>query len=127
MHGYGSCDTHATDDDEGPKAEGRLNNNDWCTCGNCEEMNTDIESYCCQESTLIGDIILDVEKLKCVVDCELFVSTISNQAVLEMCLFGMLQKKMAVDAEGKILPEGLRYAGYRNFLNICRLRFIGKN
>lgn len=127
MHGYGSCDTDATDEDETSHVESRLVSKYWCSCGNCEVMDSEIESYCCQESTIIDDIILSVEKLTCVVDCELFKSTISNQAVLELCSFGMLQKKMAVDEEGKILPEGLRYAGYRNFLNICRLRFIGKN
>ena len=44
-----------------------------------------------------------------------------------MCSFGMIQKCIAIDREGKVKPEGLRYAAYRNFLNICELRFIGKN
>ncbi|KAL5252073.1 hypothetical protein ACHWQZ_G015025 [Mnemiopsis leidyi] len=37
MHGYGSCDTDATDEDETSHLESRLFSKDWCRCGNCEE------------------------------------------------------------------------------------------
>ncbi len=90
-------------------------------------MSSETECYCCQESSHITDLILDVEKVACVTDCELFVNSILNPKMLQMCSFGMLQKKMAVDRDGKIKPEGLRYATYRTFLSICELRFIGKN
>ena len=48
-----------------------------------------------------------------------------------MCSFDMMQKCITVNSEGKVKPEGLRYAAYRIFLNIgggniCELRLIGK-
>lgn len=126
MQGYGSCDTDEEDDKK--VEERRLVDKDlWCRCGNCSLLGTEIECYCCQESSHISNLILDKERLTCVTECELFTNTIGNQKVLEMCSFGMLQKRMHVNSEGKIIPEGLRYAAYRNFLSICELRFIGKN
>ena len=87
----------------------------------------EIECYCCQESTHISELILDTEKVSCVTDCELFSAGISNRKMLQMCSFSMIQKRIPVDKDGNMKLKGLRYAAYRNFLNMCEPRFIGKN
>ena len=125
--GYGSCDT---DEDETDVLCTRAVDKEstlWCRCGNCSVMDTEIECYCCHESTHINELILNAEKIECATQCELFITSICNQKVLEMCSFGMMQKCITVNSEGKVKPEGLRYAAYRIFLNICELRLIGKN
>ena len=127
--GYGSCDTDEEEqcDDSTDNRKVEKTADSWCHCGNCCVMASEIECYCCRESNHITELILDVEKVNCVTDCELFVNSISNLKMLQMYSFGLLQKKVALDKDGKIKPEGLRYAAYRMFLNICELRFIGKN
>lgn len=75
----------------------------------------------------INELILDIENVSCVTDCELFSAGISNRKMLQMCYFSMMQKSIPVNKEGNIKPEELCYAAYRNFLNMCKLRFIGKN
>ena len=128
MQGYKSCDTDEESEGNHNAVSNRLVDQDsWCKCGNCGVLGTEIECYCCQESTHISDLILDNEKIKCVTDCELFSTGICNQKVLQMCSFGMMQKNIPLDSDGNIKPDGLRYAAYRNFLNICELRYIGKN
>jgi len=127
-NGNASCDTD--EDEEVKKDELNLrlvDKGSWCKCGNCDALGTEIECYCCQESTHIRELILDTEKVSCVTDCELFTAGISNRKMLQMCSFGMIQKHIPVDKDGNIKPKGLRHAAYRNFLNMCELRFIGKD
>ena len=126
-HGYGSCDTDEEDEEQDSEVNERLVSKDsWCKCGNCQVLNSEIECYCCRESSHMSNLILDKEDIGCVINCELFTTGICNKKVLQMCSFGMLQKTIPLDKDGNILAKGLRYAAYRNFLNICELRYIGK-
>ena len=49
-----SDDSYTTDqeEEEGTQRKGKK---DWCMCGFCEPMMTEIESYCCQEANEITD------------------------------------------------------------------------
>ena len=56
MAGYGSSDT---DSDIIVDTDNRSNSvEEWCICGNCRDMPTNIERYCCKEITLSNETIL---------------------------------------------------------------------
>ena len=95
----------------------------WCKCSNCVTMESEIECYCCQESSLIFESVLK-ETNKCVTELNVFRKMIEETEVLEVQSFG--QKGVCRDMEGKIKPESLRHIAYGTFLQICSLRFIGK-
>ena len=86
-----------------------------------------IENYCCRESTCLLDSILEAKGIPCVTEYQLFKTAIGNQEVLQLCAFGMDQRKLPVYKNGKIKPEGLRFTAYKNFLNMCGIRWIGKH
>ena len=55
------------------------------------------------------DLILEAKSIPCVTEYELFKTAIGNQEVLELCAFGMDQRKFPVYKNGIIRAEGLRY------------------
>ena len=79
------------------------------------------------ESDLVKETILLPNQIQRVADCELFRSGKADKDMLEMCAFGMQQKTLLVDKDGKVKNDGLRYAAYRNFLNLVQMRNLGKN
>ena len=92
-----------------------------------DPLPSEIENYCCRESTCLLDSILEAKGIPCVTEYQLFKTAIGNQEVLELCAFGMDQRKLPVYKNGKIKPEGLRFTAYKNFLNMCGIRWIGKH
>ena len=93
----------------------------WCKCGHCVTMQSEIECYCCKESSLICDTVLsDTEKI-CVTNVSVFKKTIEDREILELHSNG--QRGISRDGEGKIKAEGFRHVDYSTFLQICSLRF----
>ena len=128
--GYNDYDT---DDDTGsmdidgdqgrfPRIE--LDVSAWCTCNQCITMDSEIECYCCRESSLVSDSVLKETNEECVIKVGLFVKTIEDAEILELQANG--QSGISRDKTGKITSEGLRYTAYVTFLQICSLRFCGK-
>ena len=81
-------------------------------------MDSDFESYCCQESDLICDQIIGDKKVQCVTEIDLFKNVIENKEMLELGAYGAQQKHLPKDTEGNIKPEGLMHTAYRNCLNV---------
>ena len=127
----GSCDTdtdeEGSDIPEGSRLSDIVPIESWCSCGLCIRLPSEIENYCCRESTCLLDSILQAKGIPCVTEYQLFKTAIGNQEVLELCAFGMDQRKLPVYKNGKIKPEGLRFTAYKNFLNMCGIRWIGKH
>ena len=98
--------------------------NNWCICENCRNMATEMESYCCRESTTISDALLSENGNQCVIELDIFKKTIEEPDVLELQAIGNRDVKR--DNEGKIKAEGFRFIAYSTFLKMCSLRFIGK-
>ncbi|XP_063675830.1 uncharacterized protein LOC134812367 [Bolinopsis microptera] len=102
-NGYASCDIDEYEEVKKEEFNLRLVDiGSWCKCGNCAVfLYWARRCYCCQESTHISEIILDIEKVSCVTDCELFSAGISNRKMLQMCSFGMMQKSIPVASTKK--------------------------
>ena len=96
----------------------------WCECGNCRMMETDLECYCCQESTVICDLLMDGEDLMCVTELPIFKRTIEEREVIELQESGM--REVRRDADGQFKPESCRFIAYTTFLQMCSLRLCGK-
>ena len=130
QQGYGSCDTdteeEGSDIPEGYRLSDIVPIESWCSCGLCIRQPSEIENYC-RESTCLLDSILEAKGIPCVTEYQLFKTAIGNQEVLELCAFGMDQRKLSVYKNGKIKPEELRFTAYKNFLNMCGIRWIGKH
>ena len=129
IKGYGSCDTDTDEEEaeEGSRISAQVPIESWCSCGLCIRLPSEIDNYCCRESTCLMDLILEAKSIPCVTEYKLFKTAIGNQEVLELCAFGMDQRKFPVYKNGKIKAEGLRYTAYKNFLNMCGIRWIGKH
>ena len=91
----GSCDTdtdeEGSDIPEGSRLSDIVPIESWCSCGLCIRLPSEIENYCCRESTCLLDSILQAKGIPC---------------VLKLCAFGMDQRKLPVYKNGKIKPEG---------------------
>jgi hypothetical protein len=127
MAGYGSSDTDNESDNFNYVDSLPNSVDDWCSCGTCKDMPTSIERYCCRDITLVHENLLNVNVngQRCVCETDVFRGAIENHEVLEMCAFAN-NKKVPTDKECRIEPAGLRYTAYRCFLNICRIRYVGK-
>ena len=97
---------------------------EWCTCENCSVMESEMESYCCRESTLIADTVIGQSEKTCVTLVNIFRKTIEDEDILKLQATSLQDVKRNVD--GTIRPEGLRYTAYTTFLQMCSLRFCGK-
>ena len=96
----------------------------WCTCGDCKTMESELECYCCQESTIISDFLLSGKDVACVTELPILKKTVEEKDVLELQGSGL--RAVSRDNEGMIKPEGYRFIAYTTFLQMCTLRFCGK-
>ena len=87
-------------------------------------MESEIECYCCVESSLISDTVISETGKICTTEVDIFKKTIEDKDILE--LHSNVQKNVSSDKEGKITAEGFRHAAYGTFLRICSLRVCGK-
>ena len=84
---------------------------EWCTCENCSVMESEMESYCCRESTLIADTVIGQSEKTCVTLVDIFRKTIEDEDILK------LQATRLQDVKRNV---------YTTFLQMCFLRFCGK-
>ena len=87
-------------------------------------MESELECYCCQESTIISDFLLSRKDATCVTELPIFKKTVEEKDVLELQGSGI--RTVSRDSEGTIKPEGYRFIAYTTFLQMCTLRFCGK-
>ena len=97
---------------------------DWCTCGCCATMETEVKCYCCGESSLICETIIHETGKKCATEVNIFKKTIEDREILE--LQSKFQRGIITDSEGIIVPDSLRHTAYATFLQIGSLRSCGK-
>ena len=124
--GYGSSDTdEEEDDDDSDEGRSKQHPTSWCTCGQCPSMSTDQQCYCCQESDLLVNSVTKEGDI-CVTDNELFRDFILRQEALELSSYDATRKPLPQNPDGIIKTAGLRHVAYRSFLNLCKLRGLGK-
>ena len=93
---------------------------EYCSCGKCMSMATRVESFCCQESEMVGNII---EGHECVVENPRFSSEILDKRRLEFNRY--LYAQTIPDSAGKKkylgkeLDNGmLRHLAYKTFVSL---------
>jgi len=91
--GYDSDDSPDEDLEDTNTRHGRPVS-EWCTCNHCEQMSTDLESYCCRESDLLLNTV--ILEHSCVTELDLFKSVIEDKEVLEFTVFGAAHHKLAM-------------------------------
>ena len=84
--GYSHCDTDESDDDPLDTSRVRMDICQWCKCGNCSLMASEIENYCCNDSGAVLEI-LDSEQANCIVECQKFKDFAENRNVLELLAY----------------------------------------
>lgn len=121
---------HDTDDEEAGTRDTETlsrqeqNPKEWCFCSNCSIMESELESYCCRESSLIVDGVIGQTGKSCVTHVEIFKKAIEDEDMLKLQANGLADVKRHKD--GTIREESLRYTAYSTFLQICNLRFCGR-
>ena len=72
-----------------PDPPDRMNTRDWCTCGNCEPLDSPTQCVCCHE---VGNCeqFLDNDEVNCVSDHEDFQPVCMHRAVLRTALVARL-------------------------------------
>jgi hypothetical protein len=82
-------------EDEAPEGDEneRLGNTNWCTCGNCVDMNSIVECYCCCESEHVDrkrdELVANHTEMHgdiCITTMERFQTLCLDRDVLEIAL-----------------------------------------
>lgn len=92
----------------------------WCTCGRCENMPTEKESYCCDESEMVAEIRQD---FNCVTEAEQFCNLIESKDTLKYSRYLMSFQIDDKSERKKYMSEPLtntmlRYLSYRTFVSL---------
>lgn len=112
------------DDTNKNEQKPRKGNIDWCLCGGCKAMETEIESLCCLDTNEIMDEYFDGNQ--CISDSEGFESVCLSKHSLKAAITAKKYYKTKKDdpnneqkpeQKPKPIPnEAFRYAGYRQFV-----------
>nr|XP_054750630.1 P2X purinoceptor 7-like [Lytechinus pictus] len=107
-------DNNGADVEPPPPPPDRLDNDNWCSCGNCRVMPTQIECICCHE---IGNCRQFLSpSVNCIIDNEDFSKVCLERAVLRTALVARLDKRGHRGNLPRILEnESYRYSAYRLF------------
>lgn len=103
--------------------EGRLNNSNWCTCGNCKDMLSDIECLCCNELPNLEKI--REQEGKCITLHHSFSKLILDKEILNITRHNLILKtKSYINKKklGKHYPENktwrfICYKQYTSWVN----------
>ncbi|XP_048732710.2 P2X purinoceptor 7-like [Ostrea edulis] len=98
--------------DDGNSADSRLNNTDWCSCGQCVPMPSAKECICCTEVKAISDL-MENDGVQCITDHQGFDPVCLNTYVLATAYN---QYKQQYNNEILNAPERYRYTSYRQLV-----------
>ncbi|KAI8490854.1 hypothetical protein Bbelb_312730 [Branchiostoma belcheri] len=99
------------DDNAIPMGVQRRNNTNWCTCGQCEVMNSEVESVCCREQARVSETRAQVQGIECITEHIGFQPVCLNEYVL------LTAHYQYQDQYGQALGnEWKRYSAYRQFV-----------
>ena len=121
---YDTDDEEASTRDTATFSRLEQNPQEWCSCSNCSIMESELESYCCTESSLIVETVIGQTGKTCVTYVEMFQKAIEDEEMLKLQANGLVDIKRHED--GTIRQDSLRFTAYSTFLQICNLRFCGK-
>ncbi|XP_006825802.1 uncharacterized protein LOC102802182 [Saccoglossus kowalevskii] len=125
------CEPFCDDSSEGDNSEcsdedhvtDRLENTDWCRCGNCRVMGTDKECVCCRD---VVEVTNKMEGMACICITEYprFNSVCLDVWVLQTANFYFRQHYG--DRTEDEPNEQYKYTAYRQFVRWC-LGYLGKD
>ncbi|XP_048740003.2 P2X purinoceptor 7-like [Ostrea edulis] len=92
----------------------RRRNTIWCECGICEVMKTRTECICCDEIPVI-DELRGSSDLECITQHRTFIDNCLNARVLEVSLYGFIQREGPLD-DNETINETYRPIAYRRFV-----------
>lgn len=119
--GYSTGDE--TDDEEearGKSKERVPNVEEYCSCSNCETMPTRVESFCCQESEIVGVLRKEYE---CVTDNPRFCNEILDEERLQLYRYMYGQSITDKSARKRYYERELdnsvhRHLAYKTFVSL---------
>lgn len=85
----------------------------WCKCGNCEDMPSEEECFCCRELETAAVFELGDDACKCIIEHAHFVSIVILKDALWTALVGMHDREACHLPNRNNVPP--RYASYRQF------------
>lgn len=88
----------------------RKDNTNWCSCGNCQKMDTEVECKCCRDSDEVPDDYFGGKQ--CINETEHFKQVCLTREVLRATLNGLNNTR---GDRINVCNRSLRYAGYRMF------------
>ncbi|XP_062588548.1 uncharacterized protein LOC134250211 [Saccostrea cucullata] len=89
----GSNESDSVDSDDHENIDNRLQNTDWCTCGNCISMPTAAESVCCHEVEKIHHLFTDLNsEVHCITAHPGFQPACLNTYVLQIAYYQYKQQ-----------------------------------
>ena len=61
-------DTDEEKAEKGSRLSAQVPIESWCSCGLCIRLPSEIDNYCCRESTYLMDLILEAKSIPCVTE-----------------------------------------------------------
>ncbi|XP_063416278.1 uncharacterized protein LOC134697922 [Mytilus trossulus] len=117
-----ASDSETSENEEGENhQENRLEDNSWCSCGNCEVMPTARECICCNEVQRVLDV-KNEEDISCITQHPGFSPVCLDVHVLGVAYF---QYRQEYGERPEQANERSRYTAYRQFVRWC-WQFLGK-
>ncbi|XP_033115925.1 P2X purinoceptor 7-like [Anneissia japonica] len=106
-------EAHEYDQEVDEAMENRLDNLNWCACGQCQLMPTNGECLCCREEDIFTSK-MDENSTCCISKTETFKNACKNKDILEI-IMAALKEVVGEDLRDPISNRLYRYAAYRSF------------
>ena len=90
----------------------RKGNTNWCACGHCRAMETEIESFCCTDTNKVPDNYFDGHK--CITESEGFKMVCFSKSVLDTVL--SVFNHFRGDSIQNIDKKSYRFADYKQYI-----------
>ena len=82
-------DTSGSDVLEVGKLHHRVGSTEWCTCGNCIVMTSDIESVCCHELPKVSDKMVELCEEICITSSQRLHTIVLDEEILKIALLSL--------------------------------------